>query len=143
MFDCVCNEDCFNCPYSDCRLEVETRKSKAFSRMLDRWVVDWQLNAERERRGVSCGSAYYRANKESRLVYQRRYYWEHRDERIDYQLRRYREKRIVLIAYQSARYYDNRSKLCSYQIDRYYNHQDNLRSYQRSYYWFRRSFAPD
>ena len=138
----VCDEDCFNCPYPDCVLDKETRSSIAFSRTLDKWCLDGRWREEQERKGVRYVCAYYYANRESRLAYQRRYYWEHREERIDYQLRRYRGMREVLKAYQLRRYYCKRNSLIAYQLDRYYCRQDDLQRYQRDYYWFRKSFCP-
>lgn len=82
-----CNNDCFNCKFSDCILteeeagKLEPKKYKMSEEAREKWR-EYQRNYQREWR---------KAHLETVKARKRRYYLQHREEILEYQ-KKHREK---------------------------------------------------
>lgn len=128
-----CNEDCFNCPFPDCRLNKLTLKSWQESTQLDRELREKdEPKVKRKQRAYI--RACYKANPDKfrerfRQFYAKhaqeerdrlkRYYLTHREERIAY-AKIYRDTHKEELADRYARWYaDNRERKRQYDRERY------------------------
>ena len=91
----VCTEDCFRCPYDECRLDKETRKSISESKWLDERAIIGRVREAQERKGAVCSGSpeYYWRHHDECISRARQYYLEHREERKAYQLARYYQRK--------------------------------------------------
>lgn len=125
-----CDEDCFNCPYTDCICDIETRMSKKFSALLDVKLCGYSNIPIR----LYKHHVFYRDimqndklfNRPISVQYGRYYYLNHRAERLNYGKDYYRQNRERCLKNSSDYYYKNAERKKEYQREYYKLHKDEI-----------------